>query len=304
MAFVKRQITLIFTLSEIGAQFTAANGQSAGNVLTVEGARTKVRIEKNSGGRTSHAEVNVYGLTLDHMRALSRINAAQMVMLKNDIEILVSDPTNPANAPTSVFHGQITMGEIDISNEPDSALVVSASAGLYYAVAPAAGNSYSGAVPVTTVLSSRAQLMNLTPDFRGITGTPMLSDPHLSGSLMTQVQEICEAAGLNLFIDGQTMYVYDRHGSIPVATGTSIPIVSAATGMIGYPSVSAMGVAVKTLFSPFLNMGQQVKIESTLPYAAGEFGIYSLVHDLESQVPDGKWETSFHCSWADAAVAL
>lgn len=297
MAFVERKITLIFTL---GNGMTFADGQ---NQLTVENARTKVRIEKNTGGNTSHANVSVFGLTLEHMRALSTLNPAFMVFKNNILEILANDVTDPASQPTSVFIGQITEGEIDITNEPESALIVSATAGLFYAVAPAEGSSYSGPTDVAVVLAAIAGQMNLEFDGTGLTKQYMLSDPHLFGTLMTQAQTICEAWNLNLLIDGNTMYVYDRKGSVPLPAGQSIPLVSPATGMIGYPALSEHGLFVRTLFSPFLNMGQRVEIESTLPYANGTWGVYQLVNELESLVPDGKWETSFHCNWADNAIA-
>ena len=297
MAFVERTITLIITL---GNGMTFADGQ---NQLTVENARTKVRIEKNSGGNTSHANATVYGLTMDHMRALATLNPALMVMKKNVIEILANDVTNPASQPTSVFIGQITEGEIDITNEPESALVLTATAGIYYAVAPAHACSYDGPTDVTVVLTAIAKQMNLTLNSSGLSKPYMVSDPCLFGSLMTQAQAICDSWILNLFIDGKTMYVYDRTGSVPLDAGQSIPVVSAATGMIGYPVFSEQGLFVRTLFSPFLNMSQRVEVQSTLPYANGTWGVYQLVHELESQVLDGKWETSFHCNWADSAIA-
>jgi hypothetical protein len=297
MAFVERALTLIFTLGNNG---TFAEGQ---NQLKVEGVRAKVRIEKNSGGNTSHANMTVYGLTMPHMRALAALNPAFMVMKQNVVEILANDITNPASQPTSVFIGQITEGEIDITNEPESALVLTAVAGLYYSVAPAAGSSYTGLTQVTVILDDIAKKMNLTLNSSGLSKPYMLSDPHLFGTLMTQAQSICEAWNLNLFIDGKTMYVYDRYGYVTVGTDASIPVVSAETGMIGYPTFSDHGFFVHTLFSPFLNMGQRVEVRSTLEYANGTFSVYQLVNELESQVPDGKWETSFHCNWADYALA-
>jgi hypothetical protein len=304
MAFVERQLTLIFTLGA-GQTFPASNGQAASNQLTLTNVRAKVRIEKNTGSSTSHATATVYGLTLEHMASLAVLNAAWMVLKHNELEILANDVTNPESTPTSVFTGQITLGEIDLSDEPESALVVTASAGLWYSIAPAQGKSYAGATPVKTIMTDIAGLMNLTPDFSGMMLEPSatLSDTHLSGSLMTQAQEVCDAKFLNLVVDGKTLYVYDRRSFVPVGVGGSIPVVSAATGMLSYPSISEMGIAVRTLFSPFLNMAQRVKIESTLPYATNNWGIYSLVHELESQVPDGKWETSFNCSWADNSTA-
>jgi len=297
MAFVERALTLIFTL---GNHSTFAEGR---NQLTVEGARAKVRIEKNSGGNTSHANVTVYGLSMPHMRALAALNPAFMVMKQNVVEILANDVTDPASQPTSVFIGQITEGEIDITNEPESALVLTAVAGLYYSVAPADGSSYTGPTQVTVILDAIAKKMNLTLNSSGLSKPYMLSDPHLFGTLMTQAQSICEAWNLNLFIDSKTMYVYDRNGSVQVSNNASIPVVSAETGMIGYPTFSEHGVFIRTLFSPFLNMGQRVEIRSTLEYANGTWGVYQLVNELESQVPDGKWETSFHCNWADNALS-
>ena len=45
--------------------------------------------------------------------------------------------------------------------------------------------------------------------------------------------------------------------------GTLIPLISAETGMVGYPSSTQNGVAVRVLYNPAMNIGQRVKAEAS-----------------------------------------
>jgi hypothetical protein len=78
-----------------------------------------------------------------------------------------------------------------------------------------------------------------------------------------------------------------------VRNGGTVPLISPATGLVGYPTYSDMGITIKTLFNPFIRLAQLVTVESSLAFANGSWGAYYVRHELESQTPNGKWFTHF-----------
>ena len=72
--------------------------------------------------------------------------------------------------------------------------------------------------------------------------------------------------------------------------------VSPSTGMRGYPAFTSSGIEVTTLFNPTLQYGGNIQVESQLTPACGTWNIYNLAHELESEIPSGKWFTTLSAS--------
>ena len=296
MAFVQREITLIFDLVDAapGSSFGAFNSSGA-NRLTVSGARVKCRIEKHGGNSMSNATVQVYGLTKAHLQRLSALNKMHMVQERNVLTIQVGNVTTPPSPLTTVFQGVIALGQIDLSQMPESCLNIVSHAGLYDAVATANASAYEGKTNMIPVLQDISQKMSPPLTFEnGLTSKDRtnLDSPVLSGTLRSQAYAIVDALGCNLVIDNGVFAIYPRFG---VRKGTTpVPVISPQNGMIGYPSYSEMGISIKTLFVPLLNIGQLVNVQSSMDFANGNWGAYSIIHELESQIPDGQWFTTFN----------
>jgi hypothetical protein len=75
------------------------------------------------------------------------------------------------------------------------------------------------------------------------------------------------------------------------ARGGAIPLISPDTGMVGYPTLSARGIIVTTYFNPSISFGKNIKLQSSLELANGEWNVNSLVHTLEAEIPKGQWIT-------------
>jgi hypothetical protein len=52
--------------------------------------------------------------------------------------------------------------------------------------------------------------------------------------------------------------------------------VSSKTGMEGYPTYTAYGIMLSTIYNPSIGFGQKIKVESTLKPANGEWAVYGL----------------------------
>jgi hypothetical protein len=125
-------------------------------------------------------------------------------------------------------------------------------------------------------------------------------DPYFPGTVLEQIQRCAAKAGINHTIDHQTntLAIWPRGGS----RGGKIPLISPTTGMIGYPVFDPNGVLVTTTYNPSIRTGQIVQVQSSLQAANGQWGVNSLEHELESQVPGGQWRTRFLGIWLGAFI--
>ena len=278
MSFVKRVIELTFTKG-VGT-FT----ESGKNTLTLSGLRVQCNIINVNGPGMGQAQLRVFGLTKARLNDLSALNQGFMVQRKINLQIRAGDTTDGMNL---IFDGQITVGQIDLNSQPDSALVIVAMAGMLQAAQSAPSTSYPGSTTHFTVLKSLAEQMGMAFEPNG--DAVALRTPYFAGTLRDQVMRCADAANANWMIENNTLVVWPRFGN---RKGT-VPTISPDTGMVGYPSYSEIGISIKTIFNPFIRNGGLVTVKSSLDFANGSWATFYVKHDLESETPNGKWFTQF-----------
>jgi hypothetical protein len=75
--------------------------------------------------------------------------------------------------------------------------------------------------------------------------------------------------------------------------------------MVGYPTHTQAGISVTVLFNRSIVFGGRVRLESELVPAIGDtWTPYMVTHDLEAEMPGGKWFTSFECNLLGQEVYL
>ncbi|MFT8944550.1 MAG: hypothetical protein ABF931_10225, partial [Acetobacter pasteurianus] len=78
-----------------------------------------------------------------------------------------------------------------------------------------------------------------------------------------------------------------------VETSAAIAV-SASTGLVGYPTWSAGGVALNMLFNPRISYGSVLALQSQYQPGGGGTGLWQVLqlrHSLSAQMPDGPWFT-------------
>lgn len=287
MALLKRLIEVTVKLApNTGTnQPTTFTGTGATN-STLSGFRTTVRIENSGAPAGSKANVSIYGMTLDMMNQLSTLGMVYSLVPRNEIAISVGDAENGLSL---VFGGIIIQAWGDFNASPDVPFHFECQTGAADAVIPTAASSYTGATDVGTIMASLAKKMNLGFENNGV--EIKLSNPYLAGSALTQMKRVAEHAGINAeIINGTTLAIWPNGGS----RGGQAPLVSPATGMIGYPSYTQQGIMVRTVFNPNIGFGGQVQVESILKPACGTWNVYKLDHALDSLVPRGLWQSTVY----------
>ena len=285
MSFTKKKIDLTFQLG------TGNFGEGGFNTVEVTGLRVQASITATNGPVMGNAQLRIYGLNQSLMRQLTFLNSSATLQKKNTLIVSAGDDQSGMSI---VFQGQIVLGQIDLNNPPESALVVVGNTGYIEAIKPISPSSYPGPADAAIVMGNLAASMGLQFENNGVSGI-ILNTPYFPGTGLEQARRCAEAANINWIIeDGVRLCIWPMNGS---REGV-IPLISPSTGMIGYPAYSTGigGISIKTLYNPFVRIGKQVQIESSLQIANGIWTVFSISHELESETPNGNWITRFECN--------
>jgi hypothetical protein len=259
-------------------------GEDVGDTVTLSGFRVMVDVANPGGDSMGRCQLRVFGLRNDLMNKLTTIGQINVaIRAKNTVLIAAGED---GDALSSVFQGVILDAWADYNSAPDVAFNIIAFAGLDAAVKPVGATSYKGVTDVAEIISDLAQNeMGLTFENNGVDAK--LSSPYLHGTALSKVRAVAEAADILWSIDRGVLAIWPRSGG---RAGT-VPMISPGSGMVGYPSLSSKGMAVKMLFNPNVRLGGDVEIKSSIPMACGTWRVFNVSHNLSCEIPGGPWFT-------------
>jgi len=279
-SFVERAITVTFQLG------TGAFGNSGFNTLTLEGLRCEAHVALAMLPSPPTAILRVYGMTLSQINQLS---VAGLTFQERNNRVAIQ-AGNVGDTLVAVYNGTIYEARPDFSDQPEVSFLVTAVGTLGIQLTPVAPTSFKGGVPVETALTAIAAKAGLTVENHGVTA--VLSNPYFPGDAMAQIKACLRAADCLGSIDPvrNVLVIWPKLGSAPSSAG-AVPTISAATGMIGYPTFSRNYIQVRALFDPTIKgTGSHFRVESELKAANGLWQIVNIEYDLSSQTPGGPWE--------------
>jgi hypothetical protein len=215
------------------------------------------------------------------MNDLSTLGMLIMTDQRNTMSLFAGDDDSGMG---NVFNG--TMYEVfaDFNSMPQVSLRIRAQTGLTDAIKPVSPLSYQGGVDVVTIMAGLATVMGRLFENNGVTGR-YLSHPYYAGCAAQQVVEVANDADIAHYDDGRTLAIWPKNGS----RGGAIPKITPESGLVGYPSYTANGIDIVTLFNSAISFGGKVEVKSSLPQATGIWQVYGLEHALESETPGGEW---------------
>jgi hypothetical protein len=140
-----------------------------------------------------------------------------------------------------------------------------------------------------------------------------LSSPYFAGTALDQAHACARAANIEMYLDGsaptETLAIWPKTGT----RGGLIPLISPASGMVGYPKYRDFYLQFRCLLNRNLRMGGQVMVQTTSGGAVapqnatiqqildqGANGTWficaPLTYDLAAQVPAGPWFCDVTCA--------
>jgi hypothetical protein len=282
MSFVKREISLTVNLG------TGENGLVAEKTIVITGLRIACDIVISGYGDMPSAQLQIFGLSQDLMNELSTVGNGLAKFVKNSVIICAGDAGSPLS---QVFDGQITAAWADYHQAPNVSFNIQARTGADAAILAIAAEGYKGTAYVADMLEYILGQINekngQAISFKNNGVDAVLEDQYLSGSARDQCFQIIKAAQINWNnFDNNSLEIWPMGGN---RSGNSV-LVSTETGMVGYPAFTYNGMIVTTLFNHRLRFGVLVEVKSSLePANQKDWWVAIVTHELDSQIPNGRW---------------
>lgn len=294
MSLIRRRIDVTITLGQgdFGEMASApadgsATPSGAANTVTLQGLRVSAQITVAGAPGFNTAEITIWGMPPKQMNAVSRLGKPLQFFRNNTIALAAGDDDS---GMAVVFNGVIQTAYQDLNQAPQAPIYITAMAGLISANRPVDPLSYPDQADAATVATTIAGNMQPPLQLENNGVSVQLSNPYFPGTARAQLDALAKAANFDWVIDDvkNVLAIWPKGGK----RGGMAPEISADSGMIGYPTYSDRGIEVRTIFRTGLAFGSEIQVKSkALPGVTGAWVIYSLSHDLESEMPDGKWET-------------
>ena len=263
---------------------------STGNQFVFEGYAINATINKTGGVEFAQANVEIFGLSIDTMAALTWIQFKPNGRPWNALSIEAGEA---GTALSTVFLGEIQHCYADL-NGAKPVLKIQALTGSYPVLIPQSPTAVNGQQKVADFCE--AVCKEIGYKFKNAGVETQISDCVINGDPITKIRAVANAAGADTVIEDGQITIVPRGKTVP-AEG-SIPVISAETGMIGYPTFTTKGIQAQTYFLPTLHMASAVQIKSIVPSASGVWKITQLTHELSANNPsNGVWRTSFQAMW-------
>ncbi|WP_345822889.1 hypothetical protein ABC766_32140 (plasmid) [Methylobacterium fujisawaense] len=283
MSFARKCIDVELTLKAN----TFAGGS---NSIYLTGLRVSAHITQPGAPDFGQLQAAIYGLSLSKMNALTTLGRQYSLRDANTIRLYAYEE---GQKPSLVFAGTILDGYPDMRGAPQVAFRVAAHAGMAGAVAKVAPTTMQGAVKAETLLKQICQKGGWQFENNGVDA--LLRNPYLPGGAYRQAVAVMHASRCLMTVDRDTLAVWKPGGS----RQGSVPLISPGTGMIGYPRYRQAAVEVETAYLPTVQMGGRIQVQSELTPACGVWAITYVEHELEAELPGGKWQTTIQTGAAD-----
>ena len=286
MSYVRRKIDATITLGS--GDF--GEGSGGANTVKLSGLRISAQIEVTGAPGFNSAEISIWGMTPKQMNAVTRLGKPLQFFRNNTIALQAGD--DDAGMAT-IFNGTIQTAFQDFNAAPLTPIHITAQSGLIDANRPVDPLSYPGTTDAATVAQTIAQSMQPALSLENGGVDVKLASPYFPGTPRAQLTALAQAANFNWVIDDtrNVLAIWPKDKK----RGGEVPSIDKDSGLIGYPAYSDRGIEIRTLFRTGLTFGGAIQLKTAIEPANGEWVIYSIYHDLESEMPDGKWETVLGC---------
>lgn len=239
-------------------------------------------IEKNS------AQISIWGLDLPTMKQLTTLAYRPLEYRRNFVVIKAGTEGERLSV---AFSGEITSAFGDFSSAPDVLMQMTAETGFYPQLIPQAPIDIAIPTPAQDVFGLLASSMGYT--FRNEGLLTVIKPTRLNGSPMEKAIQLAEDINCELIVDDGAIIV-NQAGR---ARGGGVTLLSADTGMIGYPTFNQNGLSVECIYNPALVYGGRVQIISDVPKATGTWYITKLSHQLSANAStNGDWKSQIEAT--------
>lgn len=261
--------------------------ESGSNTKVIEGLAVTVDVDKAGLPDKNSAKIVIYNMAMKDMEKLTFLAFRPLQKRKNKILV---EAGNVGEKLGLVFKGDITSAYPDFNSGPDIPFEIEAmTAGWSYQIADSP-TSIDGEQDVATLMEQFATEAGFGFVNNSVSAT--VKNTTFTGSPVSKAQQLAQEVNIELLIDDETFTIQTWDNP----RGDAV-LLSAASGMIGYPSFTQDGVSARSFYNPKLRLGGQVKIQSVVPKASGYWKLTKLSHNLSAYGASPQWQSSFDGIW-------
>lgn len=274
--FVQRDIEITIVLSD-------GSFSGSGNTKIMRGLATKVNVEKVGLPDKNKASVEIYGVSMADMEQMTTLAFETLETDKNLISIKAGNKDSTLDL---VFAGEITTAFANFNRAPDVVFTMDALAGYFPALTAIPATSASGEVTLASLFSQLAGQAGYTLVNEGVTGSCVY--PYYIGSPIEQMKQLAADNDVDVHIDDNEIILMPQDGA---RKGNTV-VLSADTGLLGYPTFTSDGIQLSCIYEPMLVLGGLVQVESIVPKATGLWKVTKLSHALMANFTgQNMWES-------------
>lgn len=269
----QKELKFVITLG------TGKFGSSNNNQITLEGLRASAFVDKAGGMMMGTLRARVYGVLQQDMNSITTLQWKTGLLIQNTVQVYAID----GGTETLVFAGNIINAWGNYDAMPDVFLEIQAQSAYFAGLQSAAPISIKGGIDVAVVMARIAAGMGLS--FENNNVSVILTDVYVANTLKEQALELSRMCNFSLYIDDTVLAITNRYAP----RAGLIPVISAQTGLRGYPTFDGVGVNFQTYYNSAVAFGGSIKLVTDILQAAGTWIVTSVGHNLESQKPGGAW---------------
>lgn len=180
-----------------------------------------------------------------------------------------------STGPFSIYSGNII--ESSVSQPPDIVTTIKSKT-LNFLKQIVIARSFAARTQLSVIATRVAADLGLTLVFEATDRS--IGNFSFTGAQTKFVNKLNEVGGVNAYIDDSKLVV--KNTAVPLQN--VVHVLSEASGMIGSPELTDIGVRVKYLLDPNTQLGGKLTIQSSLnPQLSGDYTIYNLSHVLATR---------------------
>ena len=279
----QKQLQIKIVLS---AEKTFANGT---NTLIFSELRVSVSIDMGGTFMGGNMQCRIFGLSQSDMTQLTYFAWMPQPQLGPPAIIYVT--AIDGQRSTLVFQGTINQAYANYQAMPEVFLDIQASATLAAQLTSVTPLSLASNTTVATVMGQLAKQMGFVFENNGV-NTTIPKGTYLGNTAFFQAQNLMLAYNFDMYIDRGILAICPAGAS---RKNPVLPLVSASTGMIGYPAFNMYGILIDTYFNPDIIAGANISVQSEVTVASGVWNVHNISHTLESIIPGGRWQSTLNC---------
>lgn len=240
-----------------------------------------------SNNFTNSADIIIYGMNESDIAALSTLGYAALKYELNRIELYA----NYSDQQKSLcFSGYIVRAWCDFS-DPNRPMHFECQTTYQEALADVTPTSIKGSVGIVDLFSKFASVLGYSLQNNGVSG--ILNNPIFTGSPIDQLKKLSKQTSTACVADKGILKIAPLRFSL----SNLILDITSKSGLIGYPTIDAWGVKLRIRYDPTLQIGQYIKLQTTVPIprSTGQWYVYDMQSTLSNL--HEPWYSDLKCSY-------